>query len=106
MIDERKKGWLSPTGEFMQTSLYEHLAAARSIANKIGIGLTYKSRADDELLNRGWVSITLSEMFREWRIAWERPLTPEQIEFLKPYFDDYYPVDEMTKYYWERELEQ
>lgn len=100
-MHELEKGWLSPTGEFIRTGLYEHLAVARNIAKQIGI--VEKFHVDDALISLGWVSITLGEIFREWRIVWRSPLTPEQMKFLEPYFYDYYPVDEIVKWHWDME---
>lgn len=96
-----KTGWLSPTGEWFPCSVYEHMYWAKKLSGE-------DRRADDILINRGWTKISISQMGRkEWRIYWNRRLglTPEQKQFLRPYFepDSDFPVDLFTQDYWEEE---
>ena len=95
-----KTGWLSPTGEWFPCPVYEHLYWARKLSGE-------DKRADDALINRGWVKISISQMgTRRWSIWWKHfHLTPEQKRFLEPYFapDSELPVDIFTKDYWEDE---
>jgi len=104
MYTELRTGWLSPTGEFVETGLYEHLSTARSLARLYGF--ENNSKPDSELLARCWVSISISSIgCKEWMIAWWSKLTPEQISFLRPYFDDVVPVNDGVRMHWEDELQ-
>ena len=96
-----KTGWLSPTGEWFPCPVYDHMYWARKLSGE-------DRRADDVLINRRWVKISISQLgHKEWRIYWCRHLglTPEQKQFLKPYFepDNDFPVDALTRDYWEEE---
>ena len=96
-----KTGWLSPTGEWFPCPVYDHMYWARKLSGE-------DRRADDALINRRWVKISISQLgCKEWRIYWHRHLglTPEQKQFLKPYFepDSDFPVDALTRDYWEEE---
>ena len=96
-----KTGWLSPTGEWFPCPIYDHIYVARWLSGE-------DRRADDVLINRGWVKISISQLGRkEWRIYWHYRLglTPEQKQFLKPYFepDSDFPIDALTRDYWEDE---
>lgn len=97
-----KTGWLSPTGEWFPCPVYDHIYWARKLSGE-------DRRADDVLINRGWVKISITQLGRrEWRIYWGRQhLTPEQKQFLRPYFepDSDYPIDELTRSFWEDENE-
>lgn len=109
---ELKTGWLSPTGEFFETGLYEHNEAARRITENIGIcDYDFKTNrrisADEQLLRTGWAFIGIGVYFEhEWRIGWgELPLTPEQRAFLRPYFEESdIPVNSIAKYRWEEQI--
>ena len=99
-----KTGWLSPTGEWYPCPVYDHLTLARKLADTT-------IRPDDVLIDRRWVKITISQLGRkEWRIYWHNRLglTPEQKQFLKPYFesDSDFPVDDWTRYFWEVECNE
>ena len=97
-----KTGWLSPTGEWFPCPVYDHIYWARKLSGE-------DRRADDVLISRGWVKISITQLGRrEWRIYWGRQhLTSEQKQFLRPYFesDSDYPVDELTRSFWEDENE-
>ncbi len=98
-----KTGWLSPTGEWFPCPVYDHIFWARKLSGE-------DRRADDVLINRGWVKISITQLGRkEWRIYWNNRLglTPEQKQFLKPYFesDSDFPVDDWTRHFWEVENE-
>lgn len=97
-MEKLLKGWLSPTGEFVETDIYEHIAKAREIlGNK-----PYNKSPDTELENLGWVSITRSALFsKEWCIYWKRYLTPEQESFLKNYFESSEPIAFSSKCKWD-----
>lgn len=107
---ELKTGWLSPTGEFYEAGLYEHYDLARKLADNLNTP-TYdfvKNRTisdDDRLLNEGWAYIGIGVFFEhEWRVGWNYKLTPEQREFLKPYFEESdLPMNEIAKERWELE---
>ena len=93
-----KTGWLSPTGEWFPCPVYDHIYWARKLSGE-------DRRADDVLISRGWVKISITQLGRrEWRIYWGRQrLTAEQKQFLRPYFepDSDYPVDKLTRSFWE-----
>lgn len=98
-----KTGWLSPTGEWFPCPVYDHMYVARQLADTT-------IRPDDVLIDRRWVKISISQLGRkEWRIYWHHRLglTPEQKQFLRPYFepDSDFPVDAFTRDYWEEENE-
>lgn len=109
---ELKQGWLSPTGEFFECHSYNHYETARELAETIS-ALSIDSKmhrviSDDEwLLCAGWVHIGISS-FRchEWRIGWKLRLSPEQICFLRPYFEDEneLPINKFSKIHWKEEL--
>ena len=97
-----KTGWLSPTGEWYPCPVYDHIYMAKKLADTT-------IRADEVLINRGWVQISISQLGRkEWRIYWHRHLhlSPEQKRFLEPYFalDSDFPIDELTRSFWEDEI--
>ena len=98
-----KTGWLSPTGEWFPCPVYDHIFWARKLSGE-------DRRADDVLINRGWVKISITQLGRrEWRIYWNDRLglTPEQKKFLVPYFepDSEFPVDDWTRHFWKAENE-
>lgn len=96
-----KTGWLSPTGEWHPCEVYDHIAVAKKLLNDYG------SRADDKLIAKGWVKISISNWpTKRWSIWWRRfYLTPEQKQFLEPYFapDSELPVNDFERDYWEEE---
>lgn len=96
-----KTGWLSPTGEFFPCDTFEHIAVAEKLA-----GESYK--ADEILMKRGFVHISISLLGRkEWAIFWDlrHNLTPEQVRFLRPYFEENtFPVCFSAKCRWEKEI--
>ena len=112
-MKEIKTGWLSPTGEFFPAGLYDHIYVARELADSLSLpSYDFKTNRmipdDDKLLNNGWVYIGIGVYFEhEWRIGWgELPLTPEQIRFLRPYFEENdLPVNEIARMRWELETE-
>ena len=63
--------------------------------------------ADEMLLDRGWVQISETSMRgKVYIISWHRHLTPEQVRFLRPYFEsDGIRVREYMRERWEKELE-
>lgn len=89
-MDELRQGWLSPSGEFWQCASYEHFSMARSLLGDDWAAIPVRPRRqpDDALLDLGWCSIGIYSFLRhEWRISWRHHLTPEQIAFLRPYFE-------------------
>lgn len=85
-------GWLSPTGEWHPCETYEHTTYASRILES----------SEGCLEKAGWVKITRSAMgIREQKIYWDlrHSLTPEQIRFLRPYFEENdIPVCELATY--------
>lgn len=111
-MNELLQGWLSPTGEFHKCNSFDHYEVARELAQcinapSIDSKLSRIIPEDDRLLSVGWVYIGIATFkCHEWRIGWERKLTPEQIKFLRPYFENEngLPVNEFCKYRWEDEI--
>ena len=91
-------GWLSPTGEFIKCDTYDHLDVARQLTHD-------GCYADDLLLKRGYVKISRSLMGRREQAIYydlRHTLTPEQVRFLRPYFEENdIPVSEVTQQRWE-----
>lgn len=109
---ELKTGWLSPTGEFSQADPYDHVAVAHELADQLHLpSYDFKRNRsisdDDKLLNAGWVYIGVGTYFaHEWRVGWNFELTPEQVQFLRPYFEDSdIPMNEIAQERWNLELE-
>lgn len=94
-------GWLSPTGEFIECDVYNHIYVARQLTHD-------GYHADDILLKRGYVQISRSLMGnREQAIFYDlrHTLTPEQVRFLRPYFEENdIPVSEVARQRWEMEV--
>jgi hypothetical protein len=111
-MNNLRQGWLSPTGEFFECNSYDHYETAKELAEAIFVPSInpkmHRVISDDErLLNAGWVYIGISSfMCHEWRISWNRKLTPEQISFLRPYFENEneLPVNEFCRTLWNEEL--
>lgn len=110
-MSKLQQGWLSPTGEFFKCNSYDHYETARELANNLNLPsidekLSRIIPEDDRLLNAGWVYIGIASfMCHEWRFGWNRKLTPEQIRFLCPYFENEneLPVNEFCKMRWNEE---
>ena len=96
-----KTGWLSPTGEFIECNVCDHIDIARKLT-----GEGYD--ADDILLRGGYVKISRSFMgMREQTIYYDvhHILTPEQIRFLRPYFEENdIPMDNLAQMRWNCEV--
>lgn len=93
-------GWLSSTGEFIKCDTCDHISVARQLTNE-------GYHADETLLKRGYVQISKSLMTKEQKIYYDlhHSLTPEQIRFLRPYFEENdIPVDEIARQRWEWEV--
>jgi hypothetical protein len=108
-VSELHTGWLSPTGELIQCGSFEHLAYARKIAKRFGYDENRPDgprHLDDVLLFAGWMKISISNLIQTaWAINWNRILTPEQIRFIRPYFEDNKrPVSFGTMCQWEKEV--
>lgn len=90
-------GWLSPTGEWHPCETYEHTTYASRVLES----------SEDRLEKTGWVKITRSAMgMREQKIYWDlrHSLTPEQVRFLRPYFEENdIPVCHLAAYRFEKE---
>lgn len=93
-------GWLSPTGEWHPCETYEHTTYASRVLES----------SEDRLEKTGWVKITRSAMgIREQKIYWDlrHSLTPEQIRFLRPYFEENdIPVYELATYRFRKESDE
>ncbi len=108
LLNDLMSGWLSPDGSFYPCVPCEHVQVARVLCDKFGYNIwDYQGHADDTLMQQGWALITLSEWDKHWRIDWKwtRKVTPQQVKFLRPYFEDAHPVHELIRRRWEREVE-
>ena len=96
-----KIGWLSPTGEFIECGLYDHSVVAEKLTGD-------PVQPDEILFKRGYAKITVSMLGKkEQAIFWDlhRDLTPEQVRFLRPYFEENdLPLTWATRYRWEQEV--
>ena len=89
-----KTGWLSPTGEFIACEPYMHIKTAlliyQKIANLSSDELAHIFMPDKKLLDRGWISITILNIFDHGFCFSAKCPTIEQLKFLKPYYDGEY----------------
>lgn len=105
---EQPKGFLSPTGELIECQYMEHYAIAQEICDKNG---WISWHPIDALEARGYVHLTSTRLLgHEYFVIWDRPLTPEQIHFLKPIFETpdeelYIPIEKMSRWHFEEEME-
>ena len=79
-------GWLSPNGELIEADYMSHIYIAEDICKKY-YGLEEVWLPDDELINHGWVHITMTTfMDHEIHIIWKfgGHLTEAQKNYLKP----------------------
>ena len=104
-------GWLSPTGEFIQCALMDHLSVAREIADELNYPKydDIKDKLlhpDEQLLRNGWVHITRFQLgAHEYVVYWQRHLTQEQKRYLEPFFnDDNSLIDRLSRFEWEEEI--
>ena len=99
-MNEIKLGWLSPTAELVECREYEHIYVAASILDK-SYNMGYVSNPDNALIYMGWVHITRGQMLdHDYHFYWNINtfLTLEQIQYLKPYFEDKNcPIDEVQR---------
>lgn len=99
-VNEIKLGWLSPTAELVECREYEHIYIAASILDK-SYNMGYVSNPDNALIYMGWVHITRGQVLdHDYHFYWNmnKFLTPEQIQYLKPYFEDENcPIDEIQR---------
>lgn len=107
-MNERPIGFLSPSGEYIECGIYEHISVARDICK--ANGWEYYHNCDDILLQHGYAHMTLS-LFgkKEYHVYWEHFLTEEQKNWLKHIFEigddeDYIPISHITRYEFEEEL--
>lgn len=107
-MDELFTGWLSPAGELHKCDSWNHVEKAREIVDSYRYQTITHRSVDDCLMAHGWVYIGISTFLcHEWRIVWEKFLTPYQINFLKPYFEEpVLPVNSVARMRWEREVEE
>lgn len=89
-MSDSKMGWLSPTGEFYQCKMNEHISMAQELYKAYG-GNGCESNADKELHEKGWVSITiLTFIDHGYCIGFPPHPTTEQLRFLRPYYEGEY----------------
>lgn len=102
------RGWLSPTGELIRCSMYDHITVAEEIIEKYKYS-NFAGPEDDYLIRLGWVHISLSLMGEQgYSIYWNtsRHLSNEQFAFLQPYFADKSKVCWFTQVRWDRECDE
>lgn len=108
-MDQRPIGFLSPQGEYIKCSTYEHISVARDICKANGWE-SYHS-CDDILLQHGYAHMTLSLLGKkEYCVYWERFLTEEQKNWFKPIFeadetDDVISISWPTRCKFEQEMD-
>ncbi len=100
-MNEIKLGWLSPTAEMIECNAYEHISTAYDILEKnYNMGSVFNN-PDDVLVNLGWVHICRGSILdHDYHFYWNinHFLTPEQIQYLKPYFEDKnVPINEVQR---------
>ena len=99
-MNEIKLGWLSPTAELVECNTYDHLYVAGNILDRY-YDMGYVMNPDSALIYMGWVHITRGQIFdHDYHFYWSinKFLTPEQIQYLKPYFEDENrPIDEVQR---------
>lgn len=93
-------GWLSPTGKMYKCGQYGHFELARQICTECGYQFT-NYLPDEDLMSHGWVLIMQGEILdQDYHIHYNTTLflTPEQIRYLKPYYEDNdCPIDETER---------
>lgn len=113
-VEEKFKiGWLSPTGEFIECDSYNHIKIAQDVAEKLHLpSYDFENErsisADDALFKIGWAHIGVTgSLKKEWFVFWNRKLTPEQVAFLRPYFEsEKLNIGPVTKQHWTLEMEK
>lgn len=82
-------GWLSPAGEMIYCSYWDHYDTACDICNKLNI--TYDNLPDEQLIELGWIKIFYS-LFDISHILvyykWGCRATDAQIQFLREDYED------------------
>ncbi len=111
-MNDLRYGQLSPTGEFIQCGSYAHYSVAQELVESAGLKINSWDRdktgrdpdAEDILFAHGYVLIGISELDHNYRInySYYHTLTPEQRQFLEPYFDTPY-INKWDRDRWERE---
>ena len=82
-------GWLSPTGEFIKCSPYEHVFVAEKIASELGVTESYRN--DQDIMEHGWININILTFF-EHGIMFnyiKEPITNGQKVFLLKFYDEH-----------------
>lgn len=97
-----KIGWLSPNGDLYECARYAHIEMAFQIADELNY--VVQLSADETLLSKGWVHISISLHPQEWHIVWDRFLSETQKQFLRPYFEESnLPVSFASQMLWDME---
>lgn len=77
-------GWLSPTGEMIEADYMQHYSTAMDLCDRY-YSLHDNPEADDILMERGWVHITMTTLIEHgYMILWHNHLTASQKHYLKP----------------------
>lgn len=113
-MSELRTGWLSLTGEFYPCGYSEHISVANELSSPMGLPdidpkTLRRISGDDKLLNVGWVYIGVTLLVaHEWHFGWRFHLTGEQIQFLRPYFEDGngIPVNRFCLERWRKEIDE
>lgn len=85
MNDIRPVGFLSPLGDYIPCSVYDHIFMAREICEHNHWNYIH---ADDTLLEHGYAHLTISFLGKkEYHVFWQHFLTIEQKNWLKPLFE-------------------
>lgn len=99
-----KTGWLSPNGDLWECNTFNHISKADEIINKYHYPTINHRSSDEVLMFYGWVHISISQIDHKYRIWWDKFLTPNQINFLKQYFDETEQVSDLDRIKWDKEI--
>ncbi len=110
VFENLKTGWLSPAGEFTRAAYFDHISVATTIDDDLNLPdcdpkTGRRLQPDEKLINAGYVLIGRSMISHGWRIEWSlyHTLTPEQRQFLAPYFEDRDHIESWALMRWEDE---
>ena len=89
-MNKTLSGWLAPNGDFTPVFWGEHDRISETICNSLG--LEEFLLPDEELIKRGWLRITYTELpqgiVHNIALLPETHFTASQKNFLRPYFED------------------
>lgn len=84
-------GWLSPTGEFLECELFDHISLSKEIAKSYKHYLS-EMEPSTFIENQGWIGIHISLFGKKEWIVSSNKMTEDQYQFLRKYLQDEIPV--------------